>query len=218
MLQYYNMEKSPQPFIIGIAGGTGSGKTTVAKELQKADPSQVLILSHDNYYKEHSNLSMEKRAELNYDEPASIDEKLFLSQLKALKSGKSIKMPLYDFPTHARKAEHVEIAPTKVIILEGILILTDPKVADLLDLTIFIDVEPDIRLARRLTRDVGTRDRTYEDSLNQYLASAQPMYDKYVEPGKDLADIIINNNGTPDQLQDAISTLKARIKEILGIC
>lgn len=212
------MQKPQPPFIIGIAGGTGSGKTTVAKELQKADPTQVLILSHDNYYKDHSRLTMEKRAALNYDEPNSIDEKLFLSHLKSLKSGKGIKMPLYNFPTHTRKPEKVDIQPTKVIILEGILILSDPKVADLLDLTIFIDVEPDIRLARRLARDVGSRDRTYEESLNQYLASAQPMYDKYVEPGKDLADIIINNNGTPDQLQDAISTIKARIKEILGIC
>lgn len=206
------------PFLIGIAGGTGSGKTYIAKELQKADPARVLIMSHDNYYKDHSDIPLEQRKTLNYDEPAALDENLFAEQLAALKRGETVNAPQYDFSTHTRKPEFKTIQPLPVVIVEGILILTDPKVRDLLDLTIFIDVEPDIRLARRLERDVGDRDRTFEESLNQYLTSAQPMHDKYVEPGKEEADLIINNNRDLDELQDALATVKARIEEVLGKC
>jgi len=207
-----------KPFIIGVAGGTGSGKTTVALDLQKADPNQILILSHDNYYKDHSDMPMDARKLLNYDEPAAIDEELFVSQLMALKNGEAVEMPLYDFTTHTRKSESVHIEPKPVIILEGILILTDERIRNLLDLSIFIDVDPDIRLARRLTRDVGERDRTFQESINQYLASAQPMYNKYVEPGKEFADFIIKNDGAPADLIAALDTIKARIEEVLGKC
>lgn len=206
------------PFLIGIAGGTGSGKTTVAKDLQKADPQQILLLSHDNYYKDRSSYSLAERKLLNYDEPASIDEELFYQQVMALKNGQAVDMPLYDFATHTRKSELVHIEPKPVIILEGILILTDPRIRELLDLSIFIDVDPDIRLARRLVRDVGERDRTFEESINQYLRSAQPMYDKYVEPGKDEADFVINNDGASEDLIAALDTVKARISEVLGKC
>jgi uridine kinase len=206
------------PFIIGIAGGTGSGKTTVAKNLQSADPQNILILSHDNYYKDHSDLPLEEREKLNYDEPSSIDEELFVEQLMALKNGQSVEMPIYDFATHTRKAERVRIEPKPIIILEGILILTDPRVRDLLDLSLFIDLDADIRLARRLMRDVGERDRTFEESINQYLNSAAPMYERYVEPGKEEADLIINNEGTFEDLAAALDTIKARIEEILGKC
>jgi len=212
------MDKSITPFFIGIAGGTGCGKTYVAKELQKADPSKILIFSHDNYYKDHSDIPLEERKNLNYDEPKALDEELFFEQLSALKRGEAIEMPQYDFSTHSRKPETKHIEPLPVIIVEGILILTDPRVRDLLDLTIFIDVEPDIRLARRLERDVGTRDRTFEESLNQYLTSAQPMHDKYVEPGKEEADLIINNNRSVEELQDALETIRGRIEEVLGKC
>lgn len=212
------MDKKMTPFFIGIAGGTGSGKTYVATELQKADPTKILILSHDNYYKSHDDIPLEERKQLNYDEPAAIDEELFVQQLSALKRGEAIDMPMYDFGTHTRKQETRRVEPQPVIIIEGILILTDPRVRDLLDLTIFIDVEPDIRLARRLERDVGTRDKTFQESLNQYLTSAQPMHDKYVEPGKDDADLIINNNRTMEALQDALEAVRARIEEVLGKC
>lgn len=205
-------------FLIGIAGGTGSGKTTVAKDLQLADPNNVLILSHDNYYKDHPELTEEERKKLNYDYPGAIDEELFVAQLTALKNGEAIEMPLYDFATHSRKPERVHIEPKPVIILEGILILTDERVRNLLDLSIFIDLDADLRLARRLMRDVGERDKTFQESINQYLASAQPMYDKYVEPGKDEADMIIQNEGTFEDLQAALSTIKARIEEVLGKC
>ncbi len=212
------MEEKNTPFLIGVAGGTGSGKTYVAKELQRADPGKILIFSHDNYYKDHSDIPPEKRKDLNYDEPQALDEELFFEQLSALKRGEAIDMPQYDFMTHARKAETKHIESLPVIIVEGILILTDPRVRDLLDLTIFIDVEPDIRLARRLERDVGTRDRSFEESLNQYLTSAQPMHDKYVEPGKEEADLIINNNRGIEELQDALETVRGRINEVLGKC
>jgi len=212
------MDKPITPFFIGVAGGTGCGKTYVAKELQKADPSKILIFSHDNYYKDHSDIPLEERKDLNYDEPKALDEELFFEQLSALKRGEAIEMPQYDFSSHARKPETKHIEPLPVIIVEGILILTDPRVRDLLDLTIFIDVEPDIRLARRLERDVGTRDRTFEESLNQYLISAQPMHDKYVEPGKEEADLIINNNRSIEELQDALETIRGRISEVLGKC
>jgi uridine kinase len=212
------MSKNPNPFIIGIAGGTGSGKTTVAKDLQLSDPSNILILSHDNYYKDHPELSEEERKKLNYDEPAAIDEELFVAQLSALKNGEAIDMPQYDFPTHSRKSATIRVEPKPIIILEGILILTDKRVRDLLDLSIFIDLDADMRLARRLMRDVGERDKTFQESINQYLASAQPMYDKYVEPGKNEADMIIRNEGSFEDLQAALSTIKARIDEVLGKC
>ncbi len=205
-------------FIIGIAGGTGSGKTTIAKQLQSISPQDILILSHDNYYKDRSNLPLEERKLLNYDEPAAIDEDLFVKQVEVLKRGEAVDMPLYDFSTHTRKSETVRVQPEKVVIIEGILILTDPRIRELLDLTIFIDVEPDVRLARRLMRDVGERDRSFEESLNQYLISAQPMYDKYVEPGKEYADFIVNNNGEMSDLEDTIQTIQARIQQVLGLC
>ncbi len=206
------------PFLIGIAGGTGSGKTYIAKELQKADPSKVLIFSHDNYYKDRSDVPLENRKDLNYDEPKALDEDLFVEHLSALKRGEAIEMPQYDFSTHTRKTETKHIEPLPVVIVEGILILTDPRVRDVLDLTIFIEVDGDIRLARRLARDVGERDRSFQESLNQYLTSAQPMHDKYVEPGKDEADLIINNNRDVEELQDALETVRARIDEVLGKC
>ena len=208
------MEKPP--FLIGIAGGTGSGKTYIATELQKADPANILIFSHDHYYRDRSDVPLASRKDLNYDEPQALDEELFYQHLLDLKAGKPINMPQYDFGTHTRKPMTMYVEPEPVIIVEGILILTDQRVCEALDLTLFVDVDPDIRLARRLERDVGERDRSFQESLNQYLTSAQPMHDKYVEPGKDEADLIINNNGSRDELQDALETVRARILEVLG--
>lgn len=212
------MKGKIKPFMIAIAGGTGSGKTYIAKKLQEADPQNVIIISHDHYYKDRSDVPLEKRKELNYDEPAALDNQLFLEHLKQFKAGEVVDIPQYDFGTHTRKAEIKQVAPTLVMIIEGILILTDPEIREMFDLTLFIEVDADIRLARRLARDVGQRDRSFQESLNQYLISAQPMYDKYVEPGKDYADLIINNNGSLADLEDALETLRARIKEILGKC
>lgn len=204
-----------QAYFIALAGGTGSGKTYVAKELQKIDPAQITIVGHDNYYKDRGDMPLEERKKLNYDEPQALDNDLFLSHLKAWKEGKTVSIPQYDFITHTRKPALKEVKPTPVMIFDGILILSIPEIAKMFDLKIFIDVEPDIRMARRILRDVGDRDRTFEESINQYLTSAQPMYDKYVEPGKDAADIIINNNGTEAELKERIVTIEAQIKEVL---
>lgn len=209
------MNSNNNPFIIGIAGGTGSGKTYIAKQLQAINPEKIILISHDHYYKDRSDVPLEDRKKLNFDEPAAIDEDLFVEQMAILKSGKPIEMPQYDFATHTRAPDVQKVNPAPVIIVEGILILTDKRIRDLLDLTIFVEVDADIRLARRLERDIGTRDRSLEESLNQYLISAQPMHDKYVEPGTDEADIIINNNREVEDLEDAIETVSARILEVL---
>jgi len=213
-----NSTAQKQPFVIAIAGGTGSGKTYIARKLHEVAPEQTVSISHDNYYRDRKDVPMDQRKELNYDEPAALDNKSFLEHLKKLKAGEAIDMPQYDFATHTRNRDTVRVHSAPIIIVEGILILTDPEIRQLFDLTIFVDVKPDVRLARRLQRDVGERDRTYEESINQYLVSAGPMHDKYVEPGKEFADIIINNNGTEEELKDSIITLQARIKEILGLC
>jgi len=206
------------PFVIAIAGGTGSGKTYIAKKLHEVAPDRTVSISQDNYYRDRSDVPEEKRIEINYDEPSAIDNKLFLEHLKKLRSGEPIDMPQYDFSSHTRKRETLRVYPAPVIIVEGILILVDSDIRKLFDLSVFVDVKPDIRLARRLERDTDERDRTWQESIHQYLVSAGPMHDKYVEPGKDVADIIINNNGTVDDLKDGVSALEARIKEILGLC
>jgi len=210
------MNSTNNPFIIGIAGGTGSGKTYIAKQLQSINPDKIILISHDHYYKDRSDIPLEDRKKLNYDEPAAIDEELFAEQVSILKSGGSIDMPLYDFSTHTRQSNTQKVDSAPVIIVEGILILTDKRIRDLLDLTIFVETDADIRLARRLERDIGERDRNLEESLNQYLISAQPMHDKYVEPGKDEADIIVNNNREIKDLEDALETIRARILEVLN--
>jgi len=213
-----NNEIKKQPFIIAIAGGTGSGKTYIARKLHEVAPAQTVSISHDNYYRDRKDVPLEKRKEINYDEPAALENKLFFEQLKQLKAGGTIDMPQYDFATHTRKRDTARVHSAPIIIVEGILIFTDPEIRKLFDLTVFVDVKPDVRLARRLQRDVGERDRNYEESINQYLVSAGPMHDKYVEPGKEFAHIIINNNGTEEELKDSIATLQSRIKEILGLC
>jgi len=210
------MEKITKPFIIALAGGTGSGKTYIAKKLQEVDPQNIIIVSHDHYYNDQSHIPLDDRKKVNYDEPKALDNQLFLEHLQALKNGQSIDMPQYDFSTHTRKVETKKVSPAPIIIVEGILILTEPEIRDMFDLTIFIEIDADLRLARRLERDVGERDRTFRESINQYLTSAQPMHDKYVEPGKDEADLIINNNRDYKELEDALETVQARIKEVLG--
>ncbi|MBN2585279.1 uridine kinase [Patescibacteria group bacterium] len=207
-----------KPFLVAIAGGTGSGKTYIAKKLQAIDPKRISIVSHDNYYKDRSNVPIADRKKLNYDEPSALDNQLFIEQLKQLKKGVGVDMPQYDFSTHTRKTDTIPFSPTPIILIEGILILENSDIRELFDLKIFVDVDADIRLARRLKRDVGERDRTFQESINQYLVSAQPMYDLYVEPGKDYADLIVQNNGTVDDLADAITTIESRIREVLGSC
>ena len=181
--------------VIGIAGGTGSGKTTLMKRIMERYADQVTVLSHDNYYKRHDELSYEQRCLLNYDEPAALETDLMAAHLDKLRHGEAIDCPVYDFTLHNRSAETVHIVPKKVIIVEGILIFENKALRDLMDIRIFVDTDADIRLCRRIKRDVNKRGRTLESVLTQYQETVKPMHDLYVEPSKKFASIIVPEGG-----------------------
>lgn len=181
--------------VIGIAGGTGSGKTTLMKRIMERYADQVTVLSHDNYYKRHDELSYEQRCLLNYDEPAALETDLMAAHLDKLRHGEAIDCPVYDFTLHNRSAEMVHIVPKKVIIVEGILIFENKALRDLMDIRIFVDTDADIRLCRRIKRDVNKRGRTLESVLTQYQETVKPMHDLYVEPSKKFASIIVPEGG-----------------------
>ena len=181
--------------VIGIAGGTGSGKTTLMNNLIKQFENDVTILSHDNYYKRHDDLTYEERCQLNYDEPAALETDLMAVHLDRLRRGEAIDCPVYDFTVHNRSDETVRIVPKKVIIVEGILIFENKPLRDLMDIKIFVDTDADVRLCRRIKRDVNKRGRTLESVLTQYQQTVKPMHEKYVEPSKKYADIIVPEGG-----------------------
>lgn len=181
--------------IIGIAGGTGSGKTTLTRRLKERFGSDVSVLSHDNYYKSHDDLSYEQRARLNYDHPDAFDTDLLVEHLAALRRGETIACPVYDFKQHNRSDETLLIAPTGVIIVEGILIFADSKLRDMMDVKIFVDTDADVRILRRVVRDVNKRGRTLESVVAQYLTTVKPMHEQFVEPSKRYADIIVPEGG-----------------------
>ena len=181
--------------VIGIAGGTGSGKTTLMKNLTEQFQDVVTVLSHDNYYKRHDELTYEQRCQLNYDEPDALETDLMARHLDQLRQGHSIDCPIYDFTLHNRSDETVTIVPKKVIIVEGILIFENKALRDLMDIRIFVDTDADVRLCRRIKRDVNKRGRTLESVLSQYLQTVKPMHEKYVEPSKKYADIVVPEGG-----------------------
>lgn len=181
--------------VIGIAGGSGSGKTTLMRNLIEKFGSEVTVLSHDNYYKRHDDLPYEERCKLNYDEPAAFDTDLMVSQLDQLRRGDPIDCPVYDFTVHNRSSETVHIVPHKVIIVEGILIFENEALRDLMDIKIFVDTDADIRLCRRIKRDVNKRGRTLESVLMQYQQTVKPMHEKYVEPSKKYANLVVLEGG-----------------------
>lgn len=181
--------------VIGIAGGTGSGKTTLMKRIVERFADQVTVLSHDNYYKRHDDLSYEQRCLLNYDEPSALETDLMAAHLDQLRRGEAIDCPVYDFTLHNRSEETVHIVPKKVIIVEGILIFENRALRDLMDIRIFVDTDADIRLCRRIKRDVNKRGRTLESVLTQYQNTVKPMHDLYVEPSKRYASIIVPEGG-----------------------
>lgn len=181
--------------VIGIAGGTGSGKTTLMNRLIERFGAEVSVLSHDNYYKRHDELSYEQRCLLNYDEPDALETDLMARHLDRLRRGESIQCPVYDFTLHNRSDETVTIVPKKVIIVEGILIFTDKQLRELMDIRIFVDTDADVRLCRRIKRDVNKRGRTLESVLEQYQNTVKPMHEKYVEPSKKYADIVVPEGG-----------------------
>ena len=181
--------------VIGIAGGTGSGKTTLMKNLIAEFKNDVTILSHDNYYKRHDELTYEERCQLNYDEPAALETDLMAYHLDKLRHGEAIDCPVYDFTQHNRSNETIRIEPRKVIIVEGILIFEHRQLRDLMDIRVFVDTDSDVRLCRRIKRDVNKRGRSLESVLQQYQETVKPMHEMYVEPSKKFANIIVPEGG-----------------------
>ena len=181
--------------VIGIAGGSGSGKTTLLKNLVESFADDVTVLSHDNYYKRHDELTYEERCQLNYDEPAALETDLMALHLDQLRRGEAIDCPVYDFTTHNRSDETIRVVPKKVIIVEGILIFENQPLRELMDIRIFVDTDADVRLCRRIKRDVNKRGRSLESVLLQYQQTVKPMHEMYVEPSKKYANIIVPEGG-----------------------
>ncbi|WP_040211590.1 uridine kinase [Clostridium polynesiense] len=202
-----------KPILIGITGGTGSGKSTVAKEIYKKFTEDcIAMIEQDSYYKDQSHLSLEDRVKTNYDHPDAFDNELLVEHLQKLLKGYSIEKPIYDFSIHNRKKETIRVEPKEIIIVEGILVLEDPKLRDILDIKIYVDTDADVRIIRRLVRDINERGRTVESVINQYLSVVRPMHLQFTEPTKRYADIIIPEGG---HNKVAIDILVANIKQIL---
>ena len=201
--------------VIGIAGGTGSGKTTLMKNLIARFSEDVTVLSHDNYYKRHDELTYEERCRLNYDEPAALETDLMARHLDLLRQGQTIDCPVYDFTVHNRSDETVRIVPKKVIIVEGILIFENQPLRDLMDIRIFVDTDADVRLCRRIKRDVNKRGRSLESVLQQYQETVKPMHEKYVEPSKKFANIVVPEGGKNEVALDMIvGRIQRHLKEV----
>lgn len=180
-----------RPLIIGIAGGTGSGKTTLVENLKEQFGADISVLPHDNYYAAHHDMSLEERQTLNYDHPAAFDT----DRMIHLKAGKTIQCPVYDYAIHDRTEETLTLAPNKVILVEGILIFENKALRDLMDIKIFVDTDADVRILRRILRDVKERGRTLESVMEQYLTTVKPMHEQFVEPSKRYADVIVPEGG-----------------------
>ena len=199
--------------IIGIAGGSGSGKTTLTNQIAAQFTEQVTIIKHDNYYKAHDDMDYDERSRLNYDHPNAFETDLMIKHLKALKQGESIECPVYDFTVHNRSKDTITIIPNKVIIVEGILIFENKELCDLMDLRIFVDTDADLRIIRRIKRDVLERARSLESVMNQYMDTVKPMHEQYVEPSKRNANIIVPENAYN---QPAMEIIQNHIKSYLN--
>ena len=189
---------------IGIAGGTGSGKTTITRRIQRSFGDRVCTLYHDNYYKARDDIPFEERARLNYDEPDAFDTDLMVRQLRQLQRGESVLCPVYDFTVHNRSDRTIRIDPAPVILVEGILILADRELCDAMDIKVFVDTDADVRILRRIVRDVRDRGRSLESVMNQYLTTVKPMHERYVEPSRRRADIIIPEGGHNEVAMDLL--------------
>ena len=181
--------------VIGIAGGTGSGKTTLMDNLVKRFGDNVTVLSHDNYYRRRDDMTLEERSKVNYDEPAALETDLMVRHLDLLRQGQAIECPVYDFSQHNRSNKTTTIEPKRVIIVEGILIFEDDALRDLMDIRIFVDTDADVRLGRRILRDVEERGRTLQSVLDQYQTTVKPMHEMYVEPSKKYAHLVVPEGG-----------------------
>lgn len=198
--------------VIGIAGGSGSGKTTLTNQIAAQFLEQVTVIKHDNYYKAHDDMDYDERSRLNYDHPNAFDTELMIEHLKALKQGKSVECPIYDYTIHNRSKDTITIAPNKVIIVEGILIFENKDLCDLMDIRIFVDTDADLRIIRRIQRGVMERARSLESVINQYLETVKPMHEQYVEPSKKNANVIVPEGGYN---QAAMEMIRNHIKNHL---
>lgn len=181
--------------VIGIAGGTGSGKTTITRKIVQHFGGEVSVIYHDNYYKAHHNMSYTERTKLNYDHPNAFDTELLIEDLKKLRRGMAVQCPTYDYTVHDRSDRTVTVKPSKVIVVEGILIFQSIELCKLMDIKIYVDTDADVRILRRIVRDVRDRGRSLESVVNQYLTTVKPMHEQFVEPSKRKADIIIPEGG-----------------------
>lgn len=198
--------------VIGVAGGTASGKTTVAARLKEEFKNELILICHDSYYLAHDDLPYEARCKINYDHPNAFDTERMITDVKKLKNGLSIECPIYDYSIHNRSKEVIQISPARVIVIEGILIFENEGLRNLMDIKVFVDTDADIRFIRRMLRDVNERARSVESIVEQYTTTVKPMHDEFVEPSKRYADVIIPRGG---QNEVAISMLINRVKSIL---
>ncbi len=209
------MPTEKSPLVIGIAGGSGSGKTTVANViLERVGADRIAYLPHDAYYKDLSNLHPQQRAEINFDHPNSLDTHLLIYHVQQLKECQPVELPIYDFTTHTRTARTIPIKPQRVIIVEGILIFGEVRLRELFDVKIFVDTDADLRFIRRLHRDITERGRTTESVIHQYLATVRPMHLEFVEPSKRYADVIIPEGGYNNVAMDMVV---AQIQALLAV-
>jgi len=204
-----------RPFIIGISGGSGSGKTTVAKKiLSEINSESVFLLDHDSYYKDQSHLPFEERAKINYDHPDALDNDLLVKHLLTWKKGRSFQKPVYDFVTCTRSRETLNVEAREILVLEGFLIFVDPRLREMCDIKIFVDTEPDVRIIRRIERDLLERGRTLESIIAQYFATVKPMHHQFVEPSKRYADIIIPYGAhNPIAIDMVVTQIRSHLKE-----
>jgi len=207
------MNKNKTSLVIGIAGGTGSGKTTIADYiLETVGPEKIAFLPHDAYYRDQTDLTSEERSHVNFDHPASLETELLIEHITNLRNQQTIHLPDYDFKTHSRTKETIQINPQLIILIEGILILAEPELRNLFDLKIYVDTDADIRFIRRLKRDIEERGRTTESVINQYLETVRPMHLEFVEPSKRYASVIIPEGGYNTV---ALDLIVARIESML---
>ena len=204
--------ESDRPLLIGIAGGSGSGKSTIAQALA-ASIDRIALIQHDAYYRHRPDLTLEQRAALNYDHPDSLETDLLVLQLRDLRAGRKVLRPVYDFAAHLRSHEEVEVLPGAVIVVEGILVLAEPDLRKLFDLKIYVDTDPDLRLARRLRRDIVERGRTVNSVLAQYESTVRPMHLEFVEPSKRYADLIIPEGYNPGAVRTVIEMIRSQARQ-----
>jgi len=205
---------SAERIIVGVAGGTGSGKTTVSQAiLDRVGRDRIAYLQHDSYYRDRSSLPLEERAKANFDHPDALDSELLAQHLASLKAGQAVEVPVYDFTTHTRKTRTVAVAPRKVILVEGILIFAERALRELMDIKVFVDTDADIRFIRRLQRDITERGRTVESVIRQYTETVRPMHLEFVEPSKRYADVIVPEGGFN---LTAIDMIVARVKDMIS--